>query len=161
MICKTETDLHNLLDGLTDGEHIKATWKAGNVEVTAEGPVSIDGLEVSCWEFVRWDSGKVNSSLASVEVTREVEVTVTRDDEEALHELLDSLEGGETITAEWGNESGSISITGKARADRAFREVYKYQSNILRQYSGVLHHHLRSVTVRRTVVQRWERDGDA
>lgn len=51
MIYNTETDLHTLLDGLTDGEHVKATWK-----VHGEDPTLIDVAE---GELVDLETGEV------------------------------------------------------------------------------------------------------
>ena len=53
--CTIETtDLRTLLDSLTNGEHVKATWKRGEVEVTAEGPVHVDGPQHrSCHRVIR------------------------------------------------------------------------------------------------------------
>ena len=155
----TETGLHALLDGLIDGEHIKAAWARGAYLTITEGPVVIDGRGVMCGGFIRWGSGDLAPSLVSIEVAREEEVTVTRDDERALHELLDSLKEGETVTADWGTVAGAISITGKVRTHGLLREVTGYGNCGLREWNGVLHRFLRSVTVRRTVVKRWERDG--
>ena len=160
MICNTETYLHTLLDGLTNGEHIKATWMYDEHTVTAEGPAYIYGQDVRCDREIRWEDGSINRSLTSLEVARDEEVTVTRDDEEALHALIDSLEGGETVTAEWRNSDGSMSITGKAWISGLLREVNGYGNCVLRYHDGVPHQFLHSVTARRPVVQRWERDGD-
>ena len=160
MICSTETDLHNLLDELTDGEHVKATWTRGAFLTINEGPVSIGGREVWCRGFIRWIDGSINSALASLEVANDEEVTATRDDEKALHALLDSLEDGETITAEWRNRDGSMTLTGPAQASGLHREVDGYHYGALRRHSGTLHPALHSITVRRPVVQRWEREDD-
>ena len=156
--CTIETtDLRTLLDSLTNGEHVKATWKRGEVEVTAEGPVHVDGLQHrSCYLVIRSGIGFV-SGLTSIEVTRTEEVTVTRDDEAALHALLDSLTDGQKITAEWRDAKGSIVITGTVENIDLCQEVHGYYSNLLR-WGRVLHRDLHSVTVRRTVVQRWERE---
>ena len=158
MIYNNEVDLHTLLDSLTDGEHAKATWKFDRHAITAEGPVDKHGPAVLCDLYVRGDSGHINFRLTSVEVDREEEVTVARSDEKAMHELLDSLKEGETVTAAWGTVEGTMSITGKVRTHGLLREVTGYGNCGLRERNGVLHHFLRSVTVRRTVVQRWERE---
>ena len=178
--CTIETtDLRTLLDSLTNGEHVKATWKRGEVEVTAEGPVHVDGLQHrSCYLVIRSGIGFVSgltsievtrteevtvtrddeaAGLTSIEVTRTEEVTVTRDDEAALHALLDSLTDGQKITAEWRDAKGSIVITGTVENIDLCQEVHGYYSNLLR-WGRVLHRDLHSVTVRRTVVQRWERE---
>lgn len=165
MIYKTEDDLHTLLDGLKDGEHVKATWVYNydhehEHTMTLEGPVNIDDRILQCDRPIRWGDGMINPYLTSVEVARDEEVTVAREDEKAMHELLDSLKEGETVTAEWGTVEGAMRITGKVRAYGPLREVTGYGNCGLRERNGVLHHFLRSVTVRRTVMKRWEREGD-
>lgn len=55
------------------------------------------------------------------EMTRDEEVTVNRDDEKALHALLDSLVDGETVTAEWRDENGATTVTGSAMLSGGFR----------------------------------------
>ena len=156
--CTIETtDLRTLLDSLTNGEHVKATWKRGEVEVTAEGPVHVDGPQHrSCHRVIRLPRFVIG--LTSIEVTRTEEVTVTRDDEAALHALFDSLEDGQKITAEWRDAKGSIVITGTVENTDLCQEVHGYYSNLLRWGGDKLHRDLHSVTVRRTVVQRWERE---
>ena len=161
MTYKTEADLHTLLDGLTGGEQAKATWKFDRHVITAEGPVDVDGKELRCDLHIRWDNGGINDRLTSLEVTNDEEViTATRDDEKAMHSLLDSLGDGDTVTAEYLDEKRSMIITGTVRTGGAFVEVDGYYTLVLRQHNGLLHHKLRSVTVRRTLVQRWEREDD-
>lgn len=155
------TDLRTLLDSLTNGEHVKATWKRGEVEVTAEGPVHVDGPQHrSCHQVIRSGIGLV-IGLTSIEVTRTEEVTVTRDDEAALHALFDSLEDGQKITAEWRDAKGSIVITGTVENTDLCQEVHGYHSNLLRWGGDQLHRDLHSVTTHRTVVHRWEREKKA
>ena len=163
MTYKTEDDLRTLLDSLKDGEHVKATWVYNydhEHTMTLEGPVSIDDRILQCDRPIRWGDGMINPCLTSVEVSRVEQTTATRDDEKAMHELLDSLKEGDTVTAEFGNGKGSTIITGKVRTDGAFLEVYGYDSRVLRRPRGALYPALLSVTVRRTVVKRWERDGN-
>ena len=158
-IYNNKDDLHTLLDGLTDGEHVKATWAYNHEHtMTIEGPVNIDGGILQCNRPIRWEDGIINPFLTSLEIANDEEVTVTRDNEKALHELLDSLKEGETVTAARGTVEGTMSITGKVRTHGLLREVTGYGNCGLRERNGVLHHFLRSVTVRRTVVQRWERE---
>lgn len=165
MIYKTEAELHALLDGLAPGEHIKATWVYDHEHehehtMTLEGPVNIDGRILQCDRPIRWGDGMINPYLTSIEVYRVEQVTATRDDEKAMRDLLDSLEEGETITAEFGNGRGSTIMTGKVRTDGAFLEVYGYDTCALRRHTGSLQTYLHSVTVRRTVVKRWGREGN-
>lgn len=161
MIYNTETDMHTMLDGLAPGEHIKATWVYDcEHTMTIEGPVNIDDRILQCDRPIRWEDGMINPYLTSLEVCRVEQVTATCDDEKDMRDLLDSLEEGETITAEFGNDRGSTIMTGKVRTDGAFLEVYGYDTCVLRRHSGMLSAFLRSVTVRRTLVQRWEREGD-
>lgn len=162
MTYKTEADLNALLDGLSGGEHAKATWKFDRHVITAEGPVEMDGPTVRCDLHIRWDNGGINDRLTSLEVTHNEEViTATRNDEKALHALLDSLEDGDMVTAEYLDEKRSMIITGTVRTGGAFIEVDGYYTLVVRQHNGLLHHKLHSVTVRRPVVYRWERDGNA
>lgn len=156
----TKNDLHTLLDSLTDGEHVKATWVYDKHTVVVEGPVSANDRGVWCDRFIRWTDGSINRSLASLEVTYDEEVTVTRDDEEALHALLDSLTDGQDVTAEWRNRRGAMITTGHVHASDGALEVRGYGVNVLHWHRTGLHRFLHSVTVRRTVVQRWERDDD-
>ena len=161
MIYNTEDDLHKLLDGLTDGEQAKAMWKFDRHVITSEGPVDVDGRYVRCNLHIRWESGGINDRLTSLEVIRGEEViTATCDDEKDLHSLLDSLKNGDTVTAEYLYKERSMVITGPVRTDCDFIEVDGYYTLALRQDTGALHKHLHSVTVRRTVVQRWERERD-
>lgn len=153
-------DLNALLDSLTNGEHIKATWKRAEHEIAIEGPVYVDGTYCECHKALRWSDRTIEPSLTSIEVTRTEEVTVTRDDEAALHTLLVSLVGGEKVTAEWRNESGTMILTGTATLDAHGLLVRGAVSFLLRHVDGRPYRTLHSVTVRRTLVKRWERDGD-
>jgi hypothetical protein len=154
-------DLPTLLDSLTDGEHVKATWTYGEYVTSSEGPVHIDGDHCSCYGRIRWDDGTIAKTLTAVEVTHTDGTTVTRYDEEALHALLDSLEDGETITAEWCSEDGVMTLTGAVRTIGSLQEVCGYTTIALRWHdNGLLHSDLQYVTVHRPVVQRWERGLD-
>lgn len=158
---KTTNDLHALLDSLTDGEHVKATWTYESRVVTAEGSAYVGaGRFRSCHQALRWNDGKIHGTLTSFEVTRIEEVTATRDDEKALDDLLDSLEEGEIVTAEWHNGKGPMTLTGPVHLSAYFQEVRGYTFETLRWRDSRLHDTLRSVTVMRPVVQRWERADD-
>lgn len=159
MIYNTEADLHTLLDSLTDGEHIKATWVYDGHTITVEGPIHKQGRRVGCYRYIRWHDGDINPTLTSIEVTRDEEVTATRDNEKALHALIDSLEDEGTITAEWRDGSGTTTVTGAVRVSGDSCWVLGYLSLTLRWDDRMLLPSLHSVTVRRTVVQRWERGG--
>lgn len=156
----TYDELHTLLDSLTGGEHVKATWKNGKYTLAAEGPVYIDGTYCECSETLRWGGGAIEETLTSIEVTHTEDVTVTRDDEAALHALLDSLGDCEEVTAEWHNEFGTMVLTAAVMSDRDYMWVNGPVPFRLRCDDGSLEPALRSVTVHRNVVKRWERDGD-
>ena len=153
-------DLHSLLDSLTGGEHVKATWTIDKCLVASEGPVSVEDRYCECCMTIRWEDGEISSTITSFEVTRTEEVTATRDDEDALHALLDSLTDGQEVTAEWRNENGSMAVTGTAMSDQNYMWVRGPVSFPLRSHDGNLDPALHSVTVRRPIVQRWEREDD-
>lgn len=154
-----ETVLHELLNSLKDGEHVKATWKVDNHEVTVKGPVmKIEDVFLRDHP-IRWDDGSINPYLTSLEVVRDEEATATRDDVEALQALVDSLEDGWEVTAELRDGTGTMSIAGSVMVDGAYKCVVGYKRIPLRWSGGVLHHILHSVTVRRPVVYRWVREG--
>ena len=154
-----EQSLHALLDSLTDGEHVKATWKRGEIEVTTEGPVHVGGAYCACFQAIRWNGGTINEYLASFEVTRTEEITVTRDDEAALNALLDSLTDGQEVGAKWRSKAGAMILTGQVvlPAAAAGRGVRGLITHPMRWSDGRFHQYLHSVTVRRTIVHRWER----
>lgn len=152
-----ETVLHELLNSLKDGEHVKATWVDNNHKVTFEGPVHINGREASCRLHIRWDDGIINPFLTSLEVVRVEEVTATRDDEKSLYALVDSLEDGWEVTAELRDEKGSKTFTGAVMVDDAYRLLVANERTPLRWSDGILHIKLHSVTVTRPLVYRWER----
>lgn len=156
----TETILHELLNSLKDGEHVKATWVVDNHEVTVKGPVmKIEDVFLRDHP-IRWDDGSINPYLTSLEVVRVEEVTATRDDEEALRALVDSLEDGWEVTAELHDEKGTMTLTGSVVVDGAYKYMVGDERTPLRWSGGGLHHKLHSVTVNRPVVLRWEREGD-
>ena len=160
MIYYNEADLHTLLDSLKDGDHIKATWVHGAYLTTTEGPVNINGQGVRCNNYLRWDNGTVHPFLISLEIAHDEEVTTTIDDEEEMIALIDSLENGDAVTAEWRNRDGSMSVTGTTQISDIAREVCGPVLFPLRWHDRGLHNLLYSITVRRPVVQRWEREGD-
>lgn len=151
-----ETVLHELLNSLKDGEHVKATWQIDSITITAEGPATIYEM-IWCDRTIRWNDGVINPNLTSLEVIRDEEATATRDDEKSLYALVDSLEEGWEVTAELRDEKGSKTFTGSVMVDDAYRLLVGNERTPLRWSGGVLHHKLHSVTVRRPVVYRWER----
>lgn len=153
-----ETVLHELLNSLKDGEHVKATWKVDQIEATAEGPVSKDDLYCSCFQTIRWGDGDIFQNLTSLEVARYEEVIATRDDEKSLYALVDSLEEGWEVTAELHDENGSKTFTGSVVVDDAYRLLVGNERTPLRWSDGILHIKLHSVTVTRPVVYRWVRE---
>lgn len=155
------TDPNTLLNSLTDGDNVKATWLRGKHALTVEGPVYIVG-EMYCWGYtaIRWADGEIESTLTSIEVTRDEEVTATRDEEDALNALLDSLKDGQEVTAELRYENWSLIATGPVGSVCAGLRVLGPSGVWLRFASGKLPESLHSVTVRRTITHRWERDGD-
>lgn len=160
MTYNTEADLHALLDDLSHGEHVKATWVYNTHRVTVEGLVYKNDLYCSCFHTIRCTDGSIESTLTSLEVTRYEEVTITRDDEDALHELIDSLEEGQAISAEWCSENGTMIVTGAAKSYGVHAWLLGYSYGTLRWRDGTLQSDLRSVTALRPVVQHWEREGD-
>ena len=157
MIRNTATDLHALLDGLTDGEHIKATWVVDNHEITVKGPVMQIEDVLWCDRPIRWEDGSINRYLTSLEVVRDEEATATRDDVDALNALVESLEDGWEVTAECLDARGTMTFAGSVVVDGAYKYILGDERIPLRWSGGVLHHKLHSVTVRRPVVYRWER----
>ena len=156
----TETVLHELLNSLKDNEHIKATWGLGKLTITVEGPVAINEA-IWCDRPIRWADGVINPYLTSLEVVRDEEATATRDDEEALRALVDSLEDGWDATAELHDEKGKMTLTGSVVVDGAYKVVLGNERIPLRWSGDKLHHKLRSVTVSRPVVYRWVCEGNA
>ena len=153
----TETVLHELLNSLKDGEHVKATWVVDNHEITIKGPVmKIEDVFLRD-RPIRWEDGSINPFLTSLEVVRDEEATATRDDVDALNALVESLEDGWEVIIECLDEKGTTTFAGPVVVDGAYKYVLGGERIPLRWSGGVLHHKLRSVTVVRPVVYRWER----
>ena len=155
------TELHTLLDSLTHGQTVTATWKEGDFTITSTGPVEISGTYIRVFYCIRYESGIINDSVTSVEATVEQTTTATRDDPAALLELVKSLTDGQKVTAEWRSEDGErVTITtGPVRRGVSYVDVWDMwgEDNTLAAY-GDLIANLYSVTttVARTV--RWERE---
>ena len=155
----TETVLHELLNSLKDGEYVKATWVVDNHEITIKGPVmKVEDVFLRD-RPIRWEDGSINPFLTSLEVVRDEETTATRDNVVALQALVDSLEDGWEVTAELHDENGTMTRTGSVVVDGAYKYVAGDERIPLRWSGGVLHHKLRSITVIRPVVYRWECEG--
>ena len=56
-------ELHALLDGLTDGEHVKVTWTQGKYLFTIEGPVYVDEKYRECVRAIRWPDGTTEAQV--------------------------------------------------------------------------------------------------
>lgn len=152
----TEAELHKLLDSLTDGQIVTARW---DNRVIASGSAHVDDAHVSCGSPIRhrYDR-KIDSDLTAVSVTTREEVTVARDDETAMHALLDGLTDGERITVEYRDGDKLATCTGPADVS--------IDSVIVRHAVGIdmvrwgerdLHESLHSITVTRPTTVRWER----
>ena len=155
------TELHTLLDSLTHGQTVTATWDQGDFNITATGPVEIDGKYIGVFYCLRYASGGINYSITSVEATVEQTTTATRDDPAALLELVGSLADGQKVTAEWRSEDGERATitTGHVRRGVTYVDVWDMwgEDHALSE-RGDLITTLYSVTttVARTV--RWERE---
>ena len=155
------TELHTLLDSLTHGQTVTATWGQGDFNITATGPVEIDRKYVGVSKCIRHVSGDINYSVTSVETTVEATTTATRDDPAALLELVESLADGQKVTAEWRSKDGErvTIITGPVRRDVTYFDVWDmWDEDHALSERGDLITTLYSVTttVARTV--RWERE---
>lgn len=163
------TDLHALLDSLTYGQTVTATWEHGDYRTTITGPVELNGTYALCERTIRYMSsdeviGDIVPTLTSFEATVEQSVTITRDDPAALLELVKSLTHDQKVTAEWRSkdvERATI-ITGPVlRSGVDYPCIYVRgvggEDNALLAYGDLLDT-LYSVTatVARTV--RWERE---
>ena len=152
----TEAELHKLLDSLIDGQIITARW---DNRVTASGTAHVDDAHVSCGSPIRrrYDR-KIDSDLTAVSVTTREEVTVARDDETAMHALLDGLTGGERITVEYRNGDDVTICTGSTDVDCDEVSVYHaVGADTVRWDDRDLHESLHSITVTRPTTVRWER----
>lgn len=157
-------DLHDLLDGVKQGQHCKAVYRRGEHTLTIEGPASLargrDLMHLHSWHL-RCD-GKIPPSLIAFEATTATEVTVTRDDGvAALREAIASLTDGQMVTGEWRRGEAWK----KARGPLGIAEGYIWVkspggNSYLTPSGGELHDRLHSLTFTRDEVRRWERDGD-
>ena len=155
------TELQTLLDSLTHGQTVTATWKQGDFNVTSTGPVEIDRKYVGVYNSIRYAYGDIVPTLTSFEATVEQTTTATRDDPAALLELVKSLTDGQKVTAEWRSEDGErvTIVTGPVSRVGTYVDVWDMwnEDHALSAYGDPLAN-LYSVTttVARTV--RWERE---
>lgn len=158
------TELHELLDSLTPGQTVVATWEQGDFNITSTGPVEIDRKYVGVYNSIRYAYGDIVPTLTSFEATIEQTTTATRDDPAALLELVESLTDGQKVTAEWRSkdvERATI-ITGPVlRRGVDYPGIYVRgvwgEDNALSAYGDLyVTLHLVTATVARTV--RWERE---
>ena len=155
------TELHTLLDSLTHGQTVTATWKEGDFNITSTGPVEIDRKYVGVYNSIRYAYGDIVPTLTSFEATIEQTTTATRDDPAALRELVKSLTDGQKVTAEWRSEDGErVAITtGPVRWGVTYVDVWDMwgEDNTLSAYGDLIANlHSVTTTVARTV--RWERE---
>ena len=159
-------ELHDLLDGVRDGQHCKAVYRHDEYTCTIEGPASLargrDLMHLHSWHL-RCD-GKIPPSLIAFafEATTATVVTVTRDDgEDALREAIASLTDGQMVTVEWRDDETWDKTHGPLGIDGKYVWVKALGGNVyLCLNGGRLHDRLHSITFTRDEVRRWERDGD-
>lgn len=161
IVIHTEAELHELLDSLTPGQTVVATWEQGDFNITSTGPVEIDRKYVGVYNSIRYAYGDIVPTLTSFEATIEQTTTATRDDPAALLELVKSLTDGQKVTAEWRSEDGErvMIITGPVRCGITYVDVRDvWNGDHALSECGDLIAPLYSVTttVARTV--RWERE---
>lgn len=165
-IINTEAELHELLDSLTDGQIVTATWVDGEYHTTITGPIEVTGTIVFCRQTIRFTStsgggGCIFIKLTSLEATVEQPVTVTRDDPASLLVLIESLTGEQLVTAEWRSKGGErvTIITGPVRRDLAYVDVWDMwnEDHALSEH-GDLPTDLHSVTTTVAKTIRWERE---
>lgn len=155
-------ELHDLLDGVRDGQHCKAVFRHDEYTYTIEGPVRVASVVTAIGTRVILHSGDINDVLAAFETTTTTEVTVTRDDgEDALREAIASLTDGQMVTAEWRMGDSWTRVHGRARSAG---DDWHMDGGAMRMWltsdSGSTHARLHSLTFTRDEVRRWERDGD-
>lgn len=160
----TEDELHALLDSLTLGQIVTATWEIGEYRTTITGPVKFAGTHVFCGRTIRFSSvgigsGGIVPKLTSFEVTVEQPVTVTRDDPAALLALVESLADGQKVSAEWREGAKIVKVTGEVcrSGNSVFVGDLWYRVNTLAR-GPKLDDSLHSVTTDESQTVRWERD---
>lgn len=157
----TAAELHALLDSLTHGQTVTATWKHGDFLNATTGPACINGKYFTAYYHIRNAAGCISPDITSIEAIVEQPVTVTRDDPAALLALVESLADGQKVTAEWRSKDGehAVAITGTVERD-SFYECVSMLDMWGRDYAllrGDLHVHLHSVTATAVKTIRWER----
>lgn len=159
-IIHTEAELHALLDSLVNGQVVTAIWHFDKDHtVTATGPALVDGAHVSCTCLIRskYDH-KIDSNLISVEVTTEQATTVTRDDESAMHALLDGLTDGDKLTVEYRDDDRVSICIGSADVGHDEVDVHHAVGvDMVRWDDRDLSHGLHSITATRPTTVRWGR----
>ena len=161
IVIHTEAELHELLDSLTTGQTVVATWVDGEYHTTVTGPVSLTDVFAYCARPIRFANGELASRLTSFEATVEQTTTATRDDPAALLELVKSLTDGQKVTAEWRSEDGErVAITtgpvvrGITYVD--VRDVWNADHTLSERGDLLANLYSVTTTVARTV--RWERE---
>lgn len=162
-IIHTRDELHELLDSLTHGQTVTATWKRGAYSHTSTGPVSINGKYITVYYHIRNVAGCISPDVTSIEATVTQATTVTRDDPDALKALIESLADGQRVTAEWRSEDGErvTIVTGPVSRDFAYecinvRDMWGEDCTLLGR--GGLRTGLHSVTTTVAKTIRWERE---
>lgn len=168
MTTHTLTDLHALLDTVQSGDIITAAetlsmYDGSTVHTITNGPARVSGGHVSVGYTALRNLTRITPTITAVSVTTREEVTVTRDDEPAMHALLDGLTDGERITVEFrdGDEVtiyiGSVDVS---RDDVDRDEVTVHHAlgvDTVRWDDRDLSYALHSITATREVTKRWER----
>lgn len=154
----TEAELHALLDSLTHGQTVTATWKHGAFLNATTGPASINGKYFTAYFHIRNVAGRISPDITSIEAMVEQPVTVTRDDPDALLALVESLADGQKVSAEWREGAKIVKVTGEVgrSGNSVFVGDLWYRVNTLAR-GPKLDDSLHSVTVTVAKTVRWER----
>lgn len=159
----TEAELHALLDSLTHGQTVTATWVDGEYRTTTTGPASINGKYFIAYFHIRSVAGCIFPELVSVEATVTQTTTATRDDPAALLALVESLNDGQKISTAWRSKDGErvMSITGPVRRDSSYECIHvldMWGDDHTMSGRGGLSASLHSVTTTVAKTIRWERE---
>ena len=158
----TAAELHALLDSLTHGQTVTATWKHGAFLNATTGPASINGKYFTAYYHIRNAAGCISPDITSIEAIVEQPTTATSDDPDALRVLVESLADGQKVTVEWRSKDGEcvVTVTGTVERD-SFYECVSVRDMWGRDYAlsmrGDIHAHLHSVTATAVKTIRWER----